>query len=73
MFLNRTSKKGKWYTDLLITVVCLAIATGLSVVLLRTRDMGSTSLLYVLAVLAVSYFTERYIWGILASFAGVFL
>ncbi|MBQ9931804.1 MAG: DUF4118 domain-containing protein [Firmicutes bacterium] len=73
MFLSRTPKKGKWYFDLLKTVVCLAAATGLSVVLLQTRDMGSTSLLYVLAVFAVSFFTDRYIWGIIASLAGVFL
>ncbi len=71
MLFSILTGKNKWYNNLLRTVICLAVATTLSAVLMWTRDMGSASLLYVLAVFIISAITDGYVWGIAASVVGV--
>ena len=59
--------------DLIITVSFLAGAYLVSVVLLHfTGDEDNSALVFVLAVVCVSFFTTGYRYGIAASIAGAF-
>lgn len=64
----------KILTDLLITVVVLAAAFGVSLLLQRVCPSQSlVSMIFVLAVFLISLLTRGYAWGIAASFASVLI
>lgn len=69
-------KLNTWFSfrwrDLCLTLLMLAVASGVCAALLPVSDTDShVPLIFVLAVLAVSLTTDGYLWGLLASVIAV--
>lgn len=59
--------------DLLITLLILGMAFGVSMIMSRLLEIEQhASTVFVFAVFLISLLTEGYLWGMLASFVGTF-
>ena len=67
------SKRPAWM-DALVSIGILAVAFGISLLLQQICPSQSlVSMIFVLAVFLISLTTKGYLWGVLASFAGVLI
>ena len=67
------SKRPSWL-DPLLSLGILAVAFGISLLLQQVCPSQSlVSMIFVLAVFLISLTTKGYLWGVLASFAGVLI
>ena len=71
MFLK---KRHAWYTDLAVTAVILLAASCISAALLPyTGAENNSALIFVAMVVVISWLTDGYLYGIMASLIGAFL
>ena len=68
--INRNS----WYMDLMITAAFLWLAWGISSILRPyTGVENNSALIFVAMVVVISWLTDGYLYGIIASLIGAFL